>query len=137
MVQAPLESFDQLVNLYQRQPRLGTRSSTSIQRQQYSTPVPIAYLASQLAEIDDTTTVYEPTAGHGALLMGANPQTTTVNQLDGQRAEDLRRQGFSVTQNDATDFSPDYRSQNVAISDPPFGRRRQAGRAAQFTIGAA
>jgi hypothetical protein len=55
--QSPLETFDQLADLYQRQPRLGTRSSTSIQRQQYSTPVPIAYLASQLAAIDDTTTL--------------------------------------------------------------------------------
>ena len=36
---SPVEAFDQLVDLYQRQPRLGTRSSTSIQRQQYSTPV--------------------------------------------------------------------------------------------------
>jgi len=134
--QSPQETFEQLVDLYQRQPRLGTRSSTSIQRQQYSTPVPIAYLASQLAAIDDTTTVYEPTAGHGALLMGANPQTTTVNELDGQRADDLMRQGFSVTQNDATDFSPDSRSQDVVISNPPFGRRRQDGRAEQFTIGA-
>jgi hypothetical protein len=39
--------------------------------------------------------------------MGANPQTATVNELDGQRADDLRRQGFTVTQNDATDFGPD------------------------------
>jgi hypothetical protein len=134
--QSPLETFDQLADLYQRQPRLGTRSSTSIQRQQYSTPVPIGYLASQLAGIDDNKAVYEPTAGHGALLMGANPQMATVNELDGQRADDLRRQGFTVTQNDATDFSPVPRSQDVVISNPPFGRRRQDGRAEQFTIGA-
>jgi hypothetical protein len=134
--QSPLETFDQLVDLYQRQPRLGTRSSTSIQRQQYSTPVPIGYLASQLAGIDDNKAVYEPTAGHGALLMGANPQMATVNELDDQRADDLRRQGFTVTQNDATDFGPVPRSQDVVISNPPFGRRRQDGRAEQFMIGA-
>ncbi|MGP1384031.1 MAG: strawberry notch C-terminal domain-containing protein [Thainema sp.] len=135
--QSPLDTFDQLVDLYQRQPRLGTRSSTSIQKQQYSTPVPLAYLALQLAGIDGNTTVYEPTAGHGALLMTVNPQTATVNELDDQRAADLMRQGFTVTQNDATSVVPEPRSQDVVIANPPFGRRRQAGRAEQFTIGAA
>ena len=134
---SPVEAFDQLVDLYQRQPRLGTRSSTSIQRQQYSTPVPIAYLAAQLADIDGDTSVYEPTAGHGALLLSVNPQLATVNELDDQRADDLRRQGFTVTQNDATQESAGSRSHDVVITNPPFGRRRREGRAESFTIGAA
>ncbi len=52
-----------LVDLYQRQPRLNVRTSTSIAQQAYSTPAPIAFLASRLAGIDSGTRVFEPTAG--------------------------------------------------------------------------
>ncbi|NEQ29533.1 MAG: helicase, partial [Leptolyngbya sp. SIO4C5] len=133
---SPGETFEQLVDLYQRQPRLGTRSSTSILRQQYSTPMPIAYLGSQLAGVTQETSVYEPTAGHGALLLETNPEKATVNELDDNRAADLRRQGYRVTQNDATSYRPEPRSQDVVIANPPFGRRRKEGRAERFTIGA-
>ncbi|MEM8809331.1 MAG: hypothetical protein AAGF01_25190, partial [Cyanobacteria bacterium P01_G01_bin.38] len=54
--------FDQLVDLLDRQPRLGVRTSTSVEQQAYSTPIPIGYLAATLAGIDENTTVYEPTA---------------------------------------------------------------------------
>ena len=64
------DTYDRLVDLLQRQPNLSVRSSTSVLQQAYSTPIPIAYLASSLARIDGTTTVYEPTAGNGALLIG-------------------------------------------------------------------
>ena len=60
------DTYDRLVDLLQRQPNLSVRSSTSVLQQAYSTPIPIAYLASSLARIDGTTTVYEPTAGNGA-----------------------------------------------------------------------
>ncbi|MEM9008987.1 MAG: hypothetical protein AAGE59_36450, partial [Cyanobacteria bacterium P01_F01_bin.86] len=133
---SPVETFEQLTDLYQRQPRLGMRSSTSVLRQQYSTPLPLAYLGSRLAGIDANTTVYEPTAGHGALLLEANPEKATVNEIDDARAADLRRQGYQVTQQDATGYSPVPRSQDVVIANPPFGRRRKAGRAEQFVIGA-
>ena len=67
--------------LLQRQPNLSVRSSTSVLQQAYSTPIPIAYLASALAGIDGKTTVYEPTAGNGALLIGANPTTSLLMSL--------------------------------------------------------
>jgi hypothetical protein len=71
------EAFDRLVELYDRQPNLRSRSSTSIKEQAYSTPLPVAYLAAVLADIQPNLTVYEPSAGHGALLLEANP-----SQLD-------------------------------------------------------
>jgi hypothetical protein len=43
-----LDAFDKLVVLYERQPNLISRTSTSIRQQAYSTPLPIAYLASPL-----------------------------------------------------------------------------------------
>ena len=65
------DAYDALVDLLNRQPKLTVRSSTSMQQQAYSTPVPIAYVASVLAGIRPETTVYEPTAGNGALLIAA------------------------------------------------------------------
>ena len=48
--------YDRLVDLYRRQPTLGTRTSSSIELQQYSTPAPLAYLAGKLAGIDGNKT---------------------------------------------------------------------------------
>ena len=92
------EVYDRLVDLLEHQPNLGVRSSTSILQQAYSTPIPVAYLASTLAGIDAQTTIYEPTAGHGALLIAANPSKATVNEINPDRAADLRAQGYTVTQ---------------------------------------
>lgn len=61
----PLKTYSDLVDLYNRQPRLGVRSSTSVRQQAYSTPLPIAYLAASLAGITADSTVYEP-----VLVMG-------------------------------------------------------------------
>ena len=90
----PIDAFDALVDLYDRQPTLGVRSSTSARQQAYSTVLPIAYLASELAGISKTSRVYEPTAGNGALLIGADPAYVTANELNPDRAAQLRSQGF-------------------------------------------
>jgi hypothetical protein len=47
----PAETYDRLVALYANQPKLGTRTSTSVEQQAYSTPAPLAYIASELAGI--------------------------------------------------------------------------------------
>ncbi len=117
----PLSTYDRLLDLYERQPILGTRTSSSVERQAYSTPVPIAYLASKMAGIDESKTVYEPTAGNGALLIAANPAATTVNELDAKRANNLREAGFSPHVEDATQFQPEGKF-DVVIANPPFGR---------------
>ena len=118
-----LETYDQLLNLYERQPILGVRSSTSIRQQAYSTALPIAYLASALAGINRQTTVFEPTAGNGSLLIAADPANVTVNELNVERANQLRTQGFTVTEHDAVTYLPDL-LHDVVIANPPFGRVR-------------
>jgi hypothetical protein len=115
--------YDRLVDLYQRQPTLGTRTSSSIELQQYSTPAPLAYLAGKLAGIDHSKTVYEPTAGRGALLMLSNPGNAISNELDPKRAADLISQGYRATHHDATSYRPNQQV-DVVIANPPFGRRR-------------
>lgn len=133
----PRDTYDQLVNLYGRQPTLGTRSSTSVLRQQFSSPLPIAYLAGKLAGVSKDVDVYEPTAGNGALLLLSDPAKTTVNEVDDDRAAVLRRQGYEVSQHDATYWRPD-KLHDVIIANPPFGRRTdpETGLPEQFRIGA-
>lgn len=120
-------AFWDLVQLYQRQPRLGSRSTTRVLRQQYSTPVPIGYLASELAGIDSRSTVLEPTAGHGALLLSAYPPLASVNEIDHLRAYSLARQGFSVSQQDIVQGIPGDKLYDAVILNPPFGRVRPSG----------
>jgi predicted RNA methylase len=121
-----METWQQCLDLYNRQPALNTRTSTSILQQAYSTPVPIAFLAGKLARIDEETTVYEPTAGNGALLLLANPQLAVVNELNSNRTEALRAQGFTVTQKDASSFVPSVEAVDRIITNPPFGSVKDA-----------
>ncbi|NJN31588.1 MAG: hypothetical protein HC824_15065 [Synechococcales cyanobacterium RM1_1_8] len=132
---SPGDAFEVLVNLYERQPNLSTRSSTSIKEQAYSTPVPIAYLASQLAGIDETTTVYEPTAGHGALLLGATPARVQANEINPQRAADLRLRGYQVTQEDATEQRLSPRSVDCGDCQSPLWHRQGFCRAPSAVAG--
>ena len=121
------EIYRALVDLYQRQPRLNVRTSTSVAQQAYSTPAPIAFLASRLAGIDSGTRVFEPTAGNGMLLLEASPDRAAVNELNPDRASRLRSQGFEVTERDAVDFRPED-PVDVVIANPPFGRVKDADR---------
>ncbi|MGB8698451.1 MAG: hypothetical protein WCD18_03455, partial [Thermosynechococcaceae cyanobacterium] len=117
----PIEAFEGLIDLYERQPRLGVRTSTSLRQQAYSTPLPIAYLASNLAGIDRTKTIYEPTAGHGVLVLGSDPSRAYANELNPDRAADLQRQGFITSTVDATVHQPPEQV-DVVIANPPFGK---------------
>jgi hypothetical protein len=121
----PTQIFEELVDLYDRQPRLGTRTSTSVRDQAYSTPVPLAYVASQLAGITPEKTVYEPTAGNGALLIAADPKNVIANEINPERSKNLEEQGFKVTGADASEGAPSSKQYDVVIANPPFGPVKQ------------
>ena len=118
---SPQEAYDKLVSLYNRQPNLSVRSSTSIREQAYSTPAPLAYVASKLAGIDAKTTVYEPTAGNGMLLIDSHLNSVKVTELNSSRYEMLKRvlKGAQVENRNALDFKPSL--VDVVIENPPFG----------------
>lgn len=108
--------------LFDKQPNLNVRTSTSIEQQAYSTPTPLAFVASRLAGINPQTTVYEPTAGNGALLIEARPSRIVANELNPDRAASLREslEAAQVLQQDATTVQlPD--KVDVVIANPPFG----------------
>ena len=130
------ETFDRLLKLYGQQPNLNVRTAGSIERQAYSTPVPLAWVASQLAGITPSTVVYEPTAGNGALLIGAHASLVAANELDADRAAALREQGFGrVTSDDATTKNVG-RHFRAVIANPPFGAvRGDDGQTVRYDMG--
>jgi hypothetical protein len=120
----PTTIYEQLVDLYDRQPSLNVRSSTSVANQAYSTPAPLAFVASELAGINSKTSVYEPTGGNGMLLIGANPKLVTANELNEDRFNTLKRlyPEATVTQGNALDVETKGKSFDVVIENPPFGK---------------
>lgn len=132
----PVAAYQRLVQLYAQQPTLGVRTSTSIEQQAYSTPVPLSYLASRLAGINQNTTVYEPSAGNGALLIDARATYVTANELNPARAASLREflPGATITENDAAEFRPAGQF-DVVIANPPFGPvKDDAGNTVRFQV---
>ncbi len=133
---SPKETFRALLGLQDRLPTLSARTSTSVLQQAYSTPLPLAYVASQLAGIDNQTTVYEPSAGHSALLIAASPKKVVANELNEERAAALRDilPGAEITEHDAADWKPD-RSVDRVITNPPFGAvKDDSGKNRRFQI---
>lgn len=121
----PLATYRKMVALYAAQPRLGVRTSDSIARQAYSTPAPLAYLASRLAGVGPETVVFEPSAGNGMLLIGAHRDRALVNEIDPERAKALVDAGFSrVSQKDAMEIDAavlNGKPVDAVIANPPFG----------------
>lgn len=129
-----IEVFRQLVDLYQRQPVFRTRTSTSIANQAYSTPLPIAYLLAYLAGVTQETTIYEPAAGHGALLISSNPELVAANEIDPDRALFLKDLGYKVTTHNAIIYNPNQEF-DVVLANPPFGSVVKDGVKQTYRIG--
>lgn len=133
---SPNAAYRLLVDYYNSQPRLGTRTSTSVRDQAYSTPVPLGYLAQVLAGVTKDTTVLEPTAGNGALLTAADPAKVLANELNPDRRANLEAQGFKSTQWDASakDIFARLTKRDVVIANPPFGAVNENGASKVFDM---
>ncbi|MDB6179011.1 PLxRFG domain-containing protein [Paracoccus sp. Z330] len=127
--------FDALVSLYQAQPLLTTRTSTSVEQQAYSTPAPLAYAGSVLSGISGTTTVYEPSAGNGMLLIGADPANVTANELNDDRFGMLQEAlpGAVLNHGDGTQYDPETLVDRV-IANPPFGKVKDGRKSIRFPM---
>jgi hypothetical protein len=135
---SPQETFDALVDLQDRMPNLSVRTSTSMRNQAYSTPLPLAYVASLRAGITGKTSVFEPSAGNGALLIGANPKKVIANEIDPSRVLNLQYQGFGkVMQEDGSAFTVSMMDDrvDVVVGNPPFGTvKDDRGNSRRWTI---
>ncbi len=118
------QRYDLIVELYRNQVNLSHRTSQSIMLQQYSTPAPIAFLASSYVNKHDTKALYfEPSAGNGLLTIALPIKQVIVNEIDEQRYQNLRKQEFACTlQADATEHFRGYENLfNGIVTNPPFG----------------
>lgn len=114
--------FNKIVKLYTTQPVLSDRDVERIQRQQYSTPVPMGYLMDQfmMSHGHKGKRLLEPSAGNGALTIGVPKENCHVNDIDPRRLANLRAMGFKViTNQDALQpFNGQY---DMVVTNPPFG----------------
>lgn len=114
-------AYEAICRLYDLQPTISQRSSNRIKMQQYSTPLPMAFVADMFAYKPGVTTILEPTAGNGMLVFAVPANDVVVNELDETRLANLREQGFLDVKNlDAlgADFGGTY---DAVIANPPFG----------------
>lgn len=124
--------LNQLIEDYNNQPNLASRTSESTIMQQYSTPAPLAWLMDKYlgltgSHTNNNFTVYEPTAGNGMLLIGAKTGNVTANELDkGARLANLKNfiedYGGKVSNYDARNWFPGENTQDRVVANPPFGK---------------
>lgn len=117
------EKFKRIKKLYENQPSLNQRDSERVMKQQYSTPAPYAFLADMYVKGNgkEIKSALEPSAGNGMLTIGLPKDSVHVNDIDAQRLENLRRQGFkNVTSQDGTQPFAD-KDVDVVVTNPPFG----------------
>lgn len=147
--------YKRLVQLYDNQPKLAVRTAKSMGDQAYSTPVPLAYLASRLAGVEGAQNLYEPTAGNGALLVEDLKMVAFVNEIDETRRKNLREGlGYNSIGQDATEAQtteyavrhsrvPKVRKLegnasrvpfDVVLMNPPFGSVREDGGSKEWTV---
>jgi hypothetical protein len=118
---SPDDTFAKLRSLYDKQPNLSARTSTSIENQAYSTPAPLAFLASHMIDAKKAKSVYEATGGNGMLLIGLEKERVKVNELDHSRALTLKNAGYKdVSEFDASQWTPQGKF-SAELMNPPFG----------------
>jgi len=125
----PLACLSALTTLTASLPTHSVRSEEQITLQQFSTPAPIAYLATLAARIHPTDIVLEPSAGTGLLAVFAARvgATLIMNEIDPARANMLQAAfpNALVSQHDGElvhDLLPRGIIPTAVLLNPPFSR---------------
>jgi len=121
----------------QIQPTYAYSDSSKELYKQYSTPCPIGAIIAQYTNMDEASSIFEPSAGNGLLLVGANPAITHVNEIDKSRIKSLEFQRFhSITSNNAAAPFPKNMEKvyDVVVTNPPFARWEDSKQEKAFII---
>ena len=114
--------FNDIVKLYNLQPSITQRSSNRIKMGQFSTPLPMSFVADVFAYKEGMENVLEPTAGNGMMVFAIPESTVHANELDETRLDNLRAQKFKkVTDQDATQPFEGNEQYDAIVANPPFG----------------
>ncbi|MCC5640679.1 strawberry notch family protein [Nostoc sp. CHAB 5844] len=122
--QNPLEQLQLLESLCPTHTR---RSEEQLQLQQFSTPLPLAYLVALAGQVTNNDLVLEPSAGTGILAQFAKLQGASLmlNELSPDRTKILRRLFpgtplFSVNAEQINDYLAGKTQPSVVLMNPPF-----------------
>lgn len=103
------------------------RSEEQLQLQQFSTPLPLAYLVALAGQITSNDLVLEPSAGTGILAQFAKFKGASLmlNELAEDRAKIIRRLFpgvplFSVNAEQINDYLAGKTQPSVVLMNPPF-----------------
>ena len=120
----PLEQLQLLQSLCPTHTR---RSEEQLKLQQFSTPLPLAYLVALAGQIQTDDLVLEPSAGTGILAQFAKLQGASLmlNELSQDRGKILRRLFpgvplFSVNAEQINDYLAGKTQPSVVLMNPPF-----------------
>lgn len=113
------------VNLVERQPTFSFRTSTSVENQQYSTPLPMSIAVQHILGDTSRGKVFEPTIGNGSLVT-ALPLGTKITgvEIDPARAAQVGvlRGDIKVITGDVLDLAGTLPSDfDYIAANPPFG----------------
>jgi len=107
------------------QPTYAYSDSSKELYKQYSTPCLLGAIIAEYTRMQEASHIFEPSAGNGLLIMGADPKKTIVNEIDTSRRHSLKYQGFKEIHayNAAEPFSKDWEKRfDVMVTNPPFAR---------------
>ncbi|QKX04179.1 N-6 DNA methylase [Aquimarina sp. TRL1] len=116
--------LDQMIEFWNTvQPTYAYSDSSKELFKQYSTPCPIGAMVAEYTKMPSAGRTFEPSAGNGLLVLGADPEKTHVNEIDKSRRYSLKQQGFDkITHLNAAEPFPSgfTRSFDVVVTNPPF-----------------
>ncbi len=119
------DAFNKILSLYNNQPVLNVRTSESVAKQAYSTPISLGFLISNYLDLKNNS-VYEPCAGNGSLTITAKANNVTACEIDPIRVKHLLHLGFNVIKFSALDPATRVILQGFGkfkriVMNPPFG----------------
>jgi predicted RNA methylase len=127
LLEPPLTVLLELEKLTALCPTHTRRSEESVQLQQFSTPLPLAYLVALAGQISSSDLMLEPSAGTGLLAQMAKLQGASLmlNELAPDRSKILRRlfpgtSLFSVNAEQINDYLVGKTQPSVVLMNPPF-----------------
>ncbi|MDZ8066962.1 MAG: strawberry notch family protein [Nostoc sp. DedQUE08] len=127
LLESPLTVLLELEKLVALCPTQTRRSEESVQLQQFSTPLPLAYLVAKAGFIQATDLILEPSAGTGLLAQMAKLHSASLmlNELAPDRSKILRRLFpgtplFSVNAEQINDYLIGKTQPSVVLMNPPF-----------------
>lgn len=119
------EKFDKIVALYESQPTMSMRSADRIENQQYSTPIPMSFVAGEFVNEITPKTILEPSAGNGMMVFNTNHSNVIANEIDKVRLSNLQNKGFKLVTNHNALLPFNIGKVDAVVMNPPFGKAEQ------------